>query len=523
VLQEVIVPDKTDPPALDLRAGVALAELPDGAIRLGRVGAEQAILLRAGEQLFAVGALCPHYHAALSAGLVVDGALRCPMHHSSFDLRTGEALRAPALDPLPCWRVERVEDRIFVRERLAQPRRAAIAAEPASSAPRSVVIIGGGGAGLAAADMLRRAGYPGTVTMLSADDEPPCDRPNLSKDFLAGTAPADWMPLRPPGFYADNHIDLVLRARVSSLDARNKRVHLEDGRHIDFDALLIATGTVPIRLEIPGAGEGKLHYLRSFADGKALLAKAASARRAIVVGTSFIGLEVAASLRARGIAVHVVGPGKTPLEPVLGAELGQFIQGVHESHGVQFHLERTVQRMDGNRVTLSDGTALDADLVVLGVGVQPEISLAKDAGLTIDRGIAVDAYLQTSVPGIYAAGDVARWPDAHSGERIRVEHWAVAQRQGQVAARNMVGRRERFDAVPFFWSQHFDVVINYVGHAQSWDRLDIEGTLASRDCAVRFSKGERTLAIATIGRDRQSLRCERELEQGSSHPNSRAT
>jgi len=504
--------DKMDTRAPDLRAGVALAELPDGTMLAGQVGAEQAILVRSGERVYAIGALCSHYHEALCDGLIVDGTVRCPLHHASFDLQTGGALRAPALDPIPCWRVERIEGKVYVRERLPEPAAAAVAIESTSSLPRSVVIVGGGAAGLAAADSLRRAGYPGAVTMLSAAGDPPCDRPNLSKDFLAGTAPADWMPLRTPGYYAENRIDLVLQAKVASLDARNKSVRLEDGRRFNFDALLIATGADPVRLDIPGASEAEVHYLRSFADGKALLAKAAPARCAVVVGASFIGLEVAASLRSRGLEVHVVGPGKTPLEPVLGPEFGRFIQGVHESRGVRFHLGRTVGRIDGKRVTLSDGTAVDADLVVLGIGVQPAISLAQEAGLAMDRGIAVDAYLETSVPGIFAAGDVARWPDPHSGERIRVEHWVVAERQGQVAARNMLGRRERFDAVPFFWSQHFDVVINYVGHAQQWDSLDIEGTLASGDCAVRFKKADRTMAVATIGRDAQSLHAEAEME-----------
>jgi NADPH-dependent 2,4-dienoyl-CoA reductase/sulfur reductase-like enzyme len=304
----------------------------------------------------------------------------------------------------------------------------------------------------------------------------------------------------------------VLDSRASSIDVRQNRVQLEDGRQIEFGALLIATGAEPVRLNIPGATDSQIHYLRTFADSRAIVAKAATAKCAVVVGASFIGLEVAASLRARGIAVHVVGRESVPLERLLGREVGCFVRDLHESHGVAFHLGKMVDHIDGCRVTLSDAATLDADFVVLGVGVRPSIALAERAGLAIDRGITVDAYLETSVHGVFAAGDVARWPDPHSGDRIRIEHWVVAERQGQVAARNILGQRQPFDAVPFFWSQHYDVAINYVGHAEHWDAIAIDGSLAARDCAVSYKRGDRTLAMATISRDLQSLRAERAME-----------
>jgi NADPH-dependent 2,4-dienoyl-CoA reductase/sulfur reductase-like enzyme/nitrite reductase/ring-hydroxylating ferredoxin subunit len=498
-------------PKPDLKSGVALGDLPDGKIVLGNVDTEEVILVRRGDDFFAVGAQCTHYHGPLAEGLIVDDTVRCPWHHACFSLRTGEAVRAPALDPIPCWRVERIGDKAFVREKLAGPKpRSSSQASP--DTPSSVVIVGGGAAGLAAADMLRREGYPGAVTMISADDSPPCDRPNLSKDFLAGTAPDDWIPLRSPEYYAERHIELMLDSRASSIDVPQKRVQLEDGRQIEFGALLIATGAEPVRLKIPGATESQIHYLRTFADSRAIVAKAATAKRAVVVGASFIGLEVAASLRARGIAVHVLGPESVPLERVLGPEVGGVVRDLHESHGVVFHLGKTVDHIEGTRVTLSDATTVDADFVVLGVGVRPSIALAEQAGLAIDRGITVDAYLETSARGVFAAGDVARWPDRHSGDRIRVEHWVVAERQGQVAARNILGQRQPFDAVPFFWSQHYDVAISYVGHAEHWDAIAIDGSLAARDCAVTYKRGDRTLAVATISRDLQSLRAERAIE-----------
>jgi NADPH-dependent 2,4-dienoyl-CoA reductase/sulfur reductase-like enzyme/nitrite reductase/ring-hydroxylating ferredoxin subunit len=496
---------------MDFANGLPLDQLPDGGMLAGKIGDEDVIVARRGDDVFAVGGSCTHYHGALADGLIVGDTVRCPLHHACFSLRTGEALSAPALDPIPCWRVEQTGGKVFVREKI--PARAHPTLSSASL-PDSVVIIGGGAAALAAADMLRREGYAGPVTLFSADDFPPCDRPNLSKDYLAGSAPEDWIPLKPPEYYAERKIDLVLNTRVTAIDTGQKRVQLDTGEWRGYGALLLATGAEPVRLEIAGAPTVPVHYLRSFADSKAIVASTASAKRAIVVGASFIGLEVAASLRARGIDVDVVAPDRQPLERVMGPEVGAFIRTLHEAQGVTFHLGQTVQRIDGRKATLSDGTSVDADVVVVGVGVKPAIALADKAGLAMDRGISVDEYLQTSAPGVYAAGDIARWPDPATGERLRVEHWVVAERQGQVAAQNILGRKRPFEAVPFFWSQHYVVTIRYVGHAENWDAVEIDGALAAGgDCAVTYTRAGRAVAVATIARDRQSLEAEARMER----------
>jgi NADPH-dependent 2,4-dienoyl-CoA reductase/sulfur reductase-like enzyme/nitrite reductase/ring-hydroxylating ferredoxin subunit len=491
----------------DFKNGFPIRDFGDRSMISGQAEGEEVVLVRSGDKFFAIGAHCTHYGGPLADGLIAGDTLRCPWHHACFSLRTGEPVRAPALDPVSCWRVEKVGDKIFVREKILPP-----AHKQTADGPSSVLIVGGGAAGLAAADMLRREGYEGSVTIVSADDSPPVDRPNLSKDYLAGTAEEDWIPLRPPDYYRDRKIDLLLHSRVSSLDTRKKQILLENGRTLEFGALLLATGAGPVHLPIGGATDSQLHYLRTFADSKAIIAKAISARRVVVVGASFIALEVAAALRARGILVDVVAPESQPLERIMGAEVGLFIRKLHEAHGVTFHLGETVTRVHDRAVTISNGAVVDADFLVLGVGVRPSVTLAERAGLAIDRGIEVNEYLETSVAGIFAAGDVARWPDPHTGERIRVEHWVVAERQGQVAAKNILGRREKFDAVPFFWSQHYDVRLNYVGHAEKWDAVNIDGSLDACDCAVTYRKAGRALAVVTISRDLQSLQAELAME-----------
>jgi NADPH-dependent 2,4-dienoyl-CoA reductase/sulfur reductase-like enzyme/nitrite reductase/ring-hydroxylating ferredoxin subunit len=497
------------PAGPDLSLGVTLSEF-SGATLLGHVGDEDVLLVRSGSDIFAIDAHCSHYHGPLAEGLVDGESIRCPWHHACFDLRTGEAARAPALSAIAVWKVEHEGDRIFVRQKLEQPKPRV---KGAVDAPDRIVIIGGGAAGFAAAEMLRRQDYRGSIVMLSNDTAPPVDRPNLSKDYLAGSAPEDWLPLRPDSFYTEASIDLRLKTEVTSIDTKARNVVLADGKSIPYDRLLLATGAEPVRLPIPGAEQPHVHVLRSLADCRAIIASADGARRAIVIGASFIGLEAAASLRARNIEVHVVGLEQRPMERVLGPEMGDFVRALHEEHGVIFHLGDTVTAIDGKRATLKSGAVLEADVVVVGVGVRPRLALAERCGLAIDRGVTVNAYLETSVGGIYAAGDIARWPDPHSGENIRVEHWVVAERQGQTAARNMLGQREVFDAVPFFWSQHYDVPINYVGHAEKWDEIAVDGDIAAKDCLLQYKSSGRVLAVASIYRDLASLEAELAMER----------
>lgn len=498
----------TNPANANFTGGVPLSRLPGDGMVQGTVDGEDALLIRHGNEFFAVGAHCTHYQGPLAEGLVAGDQLRCPLHHACFSLRTGEALCAPAFDPIPCWRVELSADRIFVREKLSAP----MPESRKRQEPASIVIAGGGAAGFAAAEMLRRQGYSGSLAMISADDSTPYDRPNVSKDYLAGTAPEEYMPLRPPGFYSSNRIELVLNTRVSRIGVPDRRVHLEGGTTYEFGALLLATGADPVKLSIPGAEPSRIFYLRSYSDSRALVGKANSAKRVLIIGASFIGLEAAASLRQKGLEVHLVAPDKQPFERTLGTEVGRFMRGLHESNGVVFHLGETVARLDRQRATLSGGSSIEADIVVAGVGVKPSLALAEQAGLKVDNGVLVNEYLETSVPGIFAAGDIARWPYQGSGELARVEHWVVAERQGQVAAKNMLGMRQAFDTVPFFWTHQFDVSLNYVGYARQWDAVEIAGDLNARDCTVMYKRGGKVVAVATIGRDLASLQAEAAMQ-----------
>ena len=508
----------------DFTQGVELSRIPDGAMLLGHAQGEPVLLARRGDEIFAIGAVCTHYGAPLEQGLFDGDTIRCQWHHACFSLRTGEALRAPALDPVSRWRVEQVRDlarqftqgetrvgAVYVREKLESANRTS---KPlVTGMPEAIVIVGGGAAGNAGAEMLRREGYAGRITMLSADASIPCDRPNLSKGYLSGAATDESNLLRSAKFYKDHKIDLYLGAHVARIDTAGRSVELADGSRHAYDAVLLATGAEPVRLDVPGAALPHVHYLRTLADGRALVASALVAKRAVVIGASFIGLEVAASLRARDIEVHVVGTETILMEKVLGPEVGNFLRKLHEDHGVTFHLGTTATTIDKQSVTLKSGKKLQADLVVVGIGVRPAISLAEQTGIAIDRGVTVDEYLETNVPGIFAAGDIARWPDRLTGERIRVEHWVVAERQGQTAARNMLGRREPFHYVPFFWTEQYDFGLGYVGHAERWDKAEIEGSLEARDCAVTYRLEGRKLAMAVVHRDLEGLRAEVEFER----------
>src|SRR5436309_717362 len=491
----------------DFKKGCKIDEVAGGKMLLGHAFGEQVLVARRGDELFAIGATCTHYGGPLAEGLVVDCTVRCPWHHAHFDLRTGEAIAAPALTDVSCWKIEKRGQQFFVTGKIDRK-----AEGRPKSSPASVVIIGAGAAGGAAAEMLRREGYYGPVTLIGADESLPYDRPNLSKDYLAGNAPEEWIPLRPPEFYREQKIDALTNATVTSIDPKAKQVTLSDGRSLGYGALLLATGAQPVYLAIPGADLPHVFYLRTLTDSRRIIEKAKDARSVVVIGSSFIGLEVAWSLRERKLEVAVVRRDSVPLGKVLGTEMGNLVRETHEAHGVKFHLGRTPAAIHDGYVELDDGTKLDCDLVVVGIGVRPNTHLAEQAGIATDNGVLVNEFLETNIPGIFAAGDIARWPDPRAG-RIRVEHWVVAQRQGQTAARNVLGARQPFRTPPFFWSNHFDLHIHYVGHGSGGDDASVSGDLKAKHASVIFRSDDKVSAVATVGRDRENLEAEVALER----------
>ena len=492
----------------DFSEGIGLSQVPQGTTISGRVGDDAVLLSNIDGQLYAVGGTCTHYGGTLADGVIGRTTVRCPLHHACFDLRTGAALRAPALDPVDRWQVEVEGDRAFVRHKIegemAPPR--------VQTDIRKIVIVGGGAAGLACAHELRRLGFGGDVTILSADSDPPCDRPNLSKDYLGGGMPEEWLWLRGEDWYRDNKIDLKLSTEVTSIDADAHTVRCASGETLPFDRLLIATGGEPNQLRVPGFDRPNAHTLRTVADARAIIEQARAGATAVIIGASFIALEAAAALRHRGVEVDIVSVEEVPLDRVFGKEVGQQLQALHERNGVRFHLSSVVTGFDGEAVTLADGSRIAGDFVVIGIGVRPRTAVAESAGASVDNGVVVDEFLETSVPGIYAAGDIAAYPEPISGVRARIEHWVVAERQGEAVAANILGKRKRFDSAPFFWTEQYGVAIRYVGRASGWDAVTCEGDFESGSFVARYFIDGTHCATATIGRDRENLEDELRLE-----------
>jgi apoptosis-inducing factor 3 len=491
----------------DLAAGIDVDGVREGQPLRGHAHGEAVVLVKRGDACFAVSATCTHYGGPLAEGLVVGDTIRCPWHHARFDLKSGTPRGGPGINPLPCFEVHREGPRIRVGEKRSAeaPKRP----RPATPEPESVVILGSGPAGTMVAETLRAEGYGGRISLVG-DEGIPIDRPNLSKDYLAGTAPEEWMPLRDEAALSAKKIELV-QTRAQKIDLANKRVVM-GGRDLPYAKLVLATGAAPIRLAIPGADHPHVHLLRTLADSRAIIATASRAARAVVIGGGFIGLEVAASLRARNVEVTVLLREAVPLEKVLGPALGKFVEDLHVEHGVTF-LRDAVTTIEPKSVTLASGKLLPADLVVIGVGVKPRVELAEAAGLRVDNGIVVDQRLRTSAADVFAVGDVARLPWGADGTLIRVEHFVHAERMGFVAARNVLGFDEPFRFAPFFWSQHYDVPIAFVGTGP-WDAIDIIGDPAKRDVLAVYRNRGRAVALASIYRDQESLRFEDLLERG---------
>jgi NADPH-dependent 2,4-dienoyl-CoA reductase/sulfur reductase-like enzyme len=410
----------------------------------------------------------------------------------------------PALAAVPRWQTSVRDGRVYVEQKLDD-----VALHPPApgAARRPMVIVGAGAAGMIAAETLRKEGYGGRIVLVDPEADAPYDRPNLSKDFLAGNAPEEWLQLRGDDFWRELNIERVVAA-VEFLDPAGRRMGLSNGNALEYDTALLAMGATAIRPPIPGGDQPHVHVLRTRADCTRLIASLDSKPRVVIAGASFIGLEAAAALRHRGLDVTVVAPESVPFARVLGEDIGRMLQTRHEREGVKMRLGHTIGQINERDVVLDNGDSVPAGIVLLGVGVRPVLQLAESASLRVDKGVIVDEFLQTSAQGIYAAGDIARYPDPRTGELTRIEHWVLAQRQGRTAARNMLGRKEAFTAAPFFWTTQYDITVSYVGHAAGWDSMQVSGSIDDLDCTVAYLQGGEVRAIVTINRDKVSLNAE---------------
>lgn len=495
-------------------------DLADGEMKTVTVGDTEVLLSRVEGAFHACGAHCTHYGAPLADGALLGRMVTCPWHHAQFDVTDGSLCDAPALDALARYEARVEGDDVFVRvpddaaetPEGATYRESGGAPPPMAdrkSDPRTFVVLGGGAAGEVAVETLRRAGFGGRIVMVTKEAVTPYDRTQLSKGYLSGEAGDDALPLRDEDFYERHGIDVLRGATVTRLDAAAKEIHFADAEPetLAYDRVLLATGAAPRTLDVPGARLDGVHTLRQWQDAERIADHADGAGRVIIVGSSFIGMEAAAHLTARGLDVSVISTADVPFESVLGAEVGRMIQRVHEAHGVAFHLGRGVRRIekteDGLAATMTNGKKVEGDFVLVGIGVTPVTGYLEGIATDDeDGGITVDA---TLVAGndVFAAGDIAHFPDSRTGERVRIEHWRLAQQHGRIAARNMVGEAVPYRGVPFFWSRQFDLNLRYLGHAKRWDEVAIDGDLDDQAFIAYYLGEGRVLAAAGVGRDRE--------------------
>ena len=491
------------------------SELREGTPLVVEVEERKVLLIRSEGRIYACGNECSHYHAPLSDGLVVGHVVTCPWHNARFDISNGRLDAPPGLNDLASYQTKVEEGNIWIR----QTGKGSIPA-PEGGDDRTFLIVGAGAAGNAAAECLRREGFAGRIVMITGEAYTPYDRTMLSKDLLAGEAPAKWLPLRGQKFYDRLKIEILTEKPVTGVDPGTRSVRFADGTSMSGDRILLASGGRPRRLSVPGAELPGCHLLRSRAHAEAILTELEQAKTAVVVGASFIGLEVACSLRARGIDVHVVAPEQLPLASVFGEQIGGRIMRIHEQNGVTFHLGQTVKEFAGGQrvaeVILSDGKRLNTDIVIIGVGVQPEVDYLRGSGLVVEGAVPVNERLETAAEGIFAAGDIAVVPDGRSGEPRRVEHWVEAGRQGMHAARCMLGSREGYRELPFFWSKQYGSSLRYIGYARKFDRIVFRGEVDGKSFVAGFYLEGVLKAAASVGRARELIRLGQLMEADKS-------
>lgn len=479
-------------------------ELSNGDLRQVRVGNTPVLLARTEDTFYALGHFCPHAGAPLSQGLMHDGRIVCPWHMASFAVETGRQCEPPGLDGLTKYLtyVEGKDVVVEVPEEASPTQTAPMASYRPTADGRTFAILGAGIAGQTAAEKLRQEGFEGRIVMITAESELPYRRTALSKGYLQNES-ADALPtLRPASFFEEHDIEVWRDRPVTQVQPYDHTLTFLDGEVLTYDQLLLATGGKARQLKVPGADLDNIFTLHQAADAASILESVDQAQRVVLVGSSFISMEAAASLSQQGLEVTVVSPDAVPFEKTLGAAVGARLQALHEDQGVRFCLGHKATQFEGNgvvtAVVLDNGDRLSADLVVVGIGIDPATDPIQSVPLHKDGSVLVNANLR-AVEGVFAAGDVARYPDPRTGRKVRIEHWRLAAQHGRVAACNMLGQAVPFKGVPFFWTKQFSMNLHYLGHADTWDDIVIHGDLEGGDFMAFYIASNQILAVLANG------------------------
>ncbi|MDY7003931.1 MAG: FAD-dependent oxidoreductase [Cyanobacteriota bacterium] len=486
-----------------------IQDVKDGEMQQVSVGKTKILLVNIDGQIKAFGSNCTHYGAPLAEGIISGDRIVCPWHNACFSTKTGELQQPPGLDNLPEYEVSINGENVMVSIPEETPFECTppMAKHDPAVDSRVFVILGTGVAGLNAAETLRKEGFQGRVVMITASEKLPYDRTMLSKAYLQGETSENALPLRSEEFYQEHDIEILSNTRVTRVDAKTKSIPLTDSQTIEYDALLLATGCKAAKLDVPGAELENIFTLRDHQDAEKIVDAAENAKNAVIIGSSFIGMETAASLTQAGLAVAVISPESVPFEKILGTEIGEMFRKKHEDKGVCFQFGTKATEFKGNgkveAVVLEDGTTIDTDLVIVGIGVQPATDYLEGIELNSeDNSIPTNKFLQAG-DGLYAAGDIASFPYWKTGKSTRIEHWRLAAQHGRIAAHNMLGNSVPFVGIPFFWSGQFDLKLRYVGHAEEWDEIIFDGNLSEEKFIAYYIKDDRVLAAAGCNRDQE--------------------
>ncbi len=505
-------------------------DIKDGEMKkISVADGKEILIVKTKGKISALGAYCTHYGASLEEGVLHGDKIICPLHHACFNSHSGDLLEPPAFEALPKYNVSIDGDDVSV----SLPDELPFSRTPEMSKKENddfvYAIIGGGAAGYGAAQAMREAGFEGKIVMFTKEDKTPYDRPNLSKDYLEGSAQPEWMPIRPDDFYKNYGIEIEFNKNVKSVSIKSKKIKFEDSSDCKFDKLLIATGGTPIKLNIPGSDLRNIFYLRSFDDAdkiiekiQGMLADKQTSKKAVVVGSSFIGMESANSLAERGLEVTVVSLDETPFELTFGKEIGKLIQKKYEAKGIKFKLGRKVKNFTQEEkitfVGLDNNEKIEADLIVIGIGVKPStdiIDLEKnpDGGIKVDKTFHIVVNSDKAAENIYAAGDVASFFDSKTNSQTRIEHWRTAMQQGRIAGFNMAGVKKEYSSAPFFWTMQAGLKIDYVGHAKKWDDIIYRGNIKSEKFMAFYVLQDKVVAAAGLNHNKELIAFQELLEQ----------